>query len=97
MSRPNIRDAKCVLIIGGTAGLGRALASAIHDLPSEPTVIVTGRRQERLEEISQTGKRIEGISVDVTAGRSALKEFADSVITKYPDVKSILYSSYTFA
>lgn len=48
---PGIEDAKCVLIIGATSGIGRALALAIHDLPTQPTVIVAGRRMERLEEL----------------------------------------------
>lgn len=29
MSRANINDAKCVLVVGATAGIGRALALAI--------------------------------------------------------------------
>lgn len=40
-----------ILVIGSTACLGRALALSILDLPSKPTVIVCGRRKERLDEL----------------------------------------------
>ncbi|KAJ3555550.1 hypothetical protein NM688_g2518 [Phlebia brevispora] len=93
MSRPNIRDAKCVLVIGATAGIGRALALAIHDLPSKPTVIVAGRRQERLDELTKTSDRIVGIRVDVTMDRAALKDFAESVVSQYPNLDAVLFSS----
>lgn len=83
---PNIQDAKCVLVVGSTAGIGRELALAIHDLPSQPRVIVTGRRRERLDELATKSTRIEGIQIDVNAGRATLKGFADEVITKYPEV-----------
>ena len=45
-------DAPVVLVTGATAGIGRALARAIRDLPSKPTVIAMGRRQERLDELA---------------------------------------------
>lgn len=86
LTMPNITDAKCVLVIGATAGIGRALALAIRDLPQSPVVIVGGRRQERIDELTKNGENIEGVQIDVTAGREKLKEFVDSTIAKYPDV-----------
>lgn len=83
---PNIADAKCVLVIGATAGIGRALALAIRDLPSKPTVVVGGRRQERIDELCKEGDRIEGVQVDVMKGRDKLKAFVDETVTKYPEV-----------
>ena len=86
MTSPNIRDAKYVLIIGATAGIGRELALAIHNLPNKPTVVVTGRREERLDELNGKSPRIEGMQLDVTEGRAALKDFVDKVVAKYPEV-----------
>ena len=86
----NITDAKCVLVIGATAGIGRALALAIRDLPQKPHVIVGGRRQERIDELTNDGENIEGVQIDVTAGREKLKDFVDSTIAKYPDVREIV-------
>ena len=85
---PGINDSKCVLVIGATAGIGRALALAIHALPTKPTVIVAGRRKERLDELVQKGDgRIEAVQVDVAASKDELKNFADEVIKKYPEVR----------
>lgn len=81
-----ISDCKCVLVIGATAGLGRALALAIHDLPSKPTVIAAGRRQERLDELAKQGERIKTLKFDVNAGRDELKSVVQDVTQKYPDV-----------
>ena len=62
----NITQAKCILVTGATSGIGRALALAIHDLESKPTVIAVGRRQDRLDELAKrlvevaaaTGRRV---------------------------------------
>ncbi len=84
---PNITEAKCVLIIGATAGIGRALALAIHDLPTKPTVIVGGRRQERIDELTKSSGRIKGVQIDVQSGRQVLKTFVSDIIANYPDVR----------
>ncbi|KAI0702528.1 hypothetical protein BC835DRAFT_1321137 [Cytidiella melzeri] len=90
---PNITDAKCVLVIGATAGIGRALALAIHDLPSKPTVIVGGRRQERIDQLCKNGERIEGVQVDATSGREELKAFVSGTIAKYPQLDAVIFAS----
>ena len=81
-----IKDAKCVLVIGATAGIGRALALAIHDLDSKPTVIVAGRRQERLDELAAKSDRIKTARVDINTSYDKLKPFVEDVVTRYPDV-----------
>ena len=81
-----IKDAKCVLVIGATSGIGRALALAIHDLDSKPIVIVAGRRQERLDELAARSDRIKTTRVDINTSYDKLKQFVDDVVTKYPDV-----------
>jgi short-subunit dehydrogenase involved in D-alanine esterification of teichoic acids len=86
---PSITDSKCILVIGSTAGIGRALALAILDLPSKPTVIVCGRRKERLDELvasyGATG-RLKSVVLDVLAERSTLKASIQGIINTYPDV-----------
>lgn len=84
---PGIKEAKTILIIGATAGIGRSLAYAIHDLPTKPIVIVSGRRQERIDEITKTSERFGGITVDLLSGRESLKKFADDVVAKWPEVR----------
>lgn len=85
---PTIQDSKCVLVVGATAGIGRALALAIHDLPSKPTVIVSGRRQERLDELAKKSDRIHGVKIDIDANRETLVKTVDGVLQKYPEVCS---------
>ena len=81
---PSINDSKCVLVVGATSGIGRALAQSIKSLPSSPSVIVTGRRQERLQELAKEG--FEAVQFDVDTDRATLKKFVDEVISKHPDV-----------
>ncbi|KAI0652216.1 NAD-P-binding protein [Trametes meyenii] len=89
-----IKDAKCILVIGATSGIGRALALALHDLDTEPTVIVSGRRQERLDEISRHGDRIKTARVDINTGDvGQLKEFVKQTLSAYPDLDAIIFSS----
>ncbi|THH00914.1 hypothetical protein EW145_g7009 [Phellinidium pouzarii] len=89
---PGIAVSKCVLVVGATAGIGRALALAIWALPSKPTVIVAGRRKERLEELVKKGLddgdgRIKALQVDLTAARDSLKAFTEHTLREYPDVR----------
>jgi hypothetical protein len=81
----SIDNAKCVLVIGATSGIGRALALAISELPSRPTVIAAGRRQDRLKELQE--KNLETVQLDVAADLKTLKKTVDSLIAKYPNVR----------
>lgn len=88
---PGIDDSKCVLVIGATAGIGRALALAIWELPSRPTVIVAGRRKERLDELVKKGQdsgegRIEAVQVDIAGSRESLQKFVSDTVQAWPEV-----------
>ncbi len=52
-----------ILVTGGTSGIGRALAEALHDCGNH--VIVTGRRQAALEDITATRPGITGLRLDL--------------------------------
>ncbi|KAI0639749.1 NAD-P-binding protein [Trametes polyzona] len=88
-----IKDAKCILVLGATSGIGRALALALHGLDSRPTVIVAGRRQERLDEISKQGERIKTARVDINTTDDKLKEFVQQTVSQYPDLDAVVFSS----
>jgi len=93
---PGINDSKCVLVVGATSGIGKSLALAILALPSNPTVIIAGRRQDRLNVIiSEHGKtgRLGGIQMDVDADRAALKKIVEDVLAKYPKLDTIIFSA----
>lgn len=91
---PGIADSKVVLVIGATAGIGRALALAIHALPSKPIVIISGRRSDRLESVVKEGDplgegRLKSICANIDVDRTALKQFTESVLSQNPDVCTV--------
>ncbi|KAI0348457.1 NAD(P)-binding protein [Trametopsis cervina] len=90
---PTITDSKCILIIGATSGIGRALALAIHSLPSQPTVLIGGRRQERIDELCKGHERIRGARVDVMGGREEMRAFVEKTVGEYPELDAVMFAS----
>lgn len=88
---PGIELSKCVLITGATAGIGRALAYAIRQLPSKPQVIATGRRQDRLDELAKDG--FETYNLDVGADRATLQRMVEELLARYPDLDTIILNA----
>ncbi|KAJ6562371.1 hypothetical protein B0H19DRAFT_1288161 [Mycena capillaripes] len=84
----SLENAKCVLVIGATSCIGRALALAISELPGRPTVIAAGRREDRLNRLED--ENLETLEINVTADLQALKKTVASVVLKYPNVSNLL-------
>ena len=85
---------KCVLVTGATSkGIGRSLAHAIYDLPSEPKVIITGRRQDRLDAFSAGKDRAYGKKFDQMVGREDLISWVASLLSDHPDLDTIVLNA----
>ncbi len=75
-----------ILITGGTSGIGRALAEALHDRGNR--VIVTGRRQALLDEIAAARPGITGIQADLS-NPADLDRFAATVRERFPELNIV--------
>lgn len=76
-----------ILITGGTSGIGRALAGALHRRGNR--VIVTGRRQALLDEITEGAPGMFGLRLDV-ADPASVSRLASEVRTHFPDVNVLI-------
>lgn len=76
-----------ILIAGGTSGIGRALAEAFDERGNR--VIVTGRRQDKLDEITANYPGIIGLPLDLNDPRSLARLVAD-VQARFPELNVLV-------
>ncbi|MGA6175070.1 SDR family NAD(P)-dependent oxidoreductase [Streptomyces sp. NPDC012600] len=72
-------DGRTVVVTGGGTGIGRAAALSFAALGAA-SVIVTGRRKERLDEVAELHPAIVPVTADVTT-REGARAVADAVST----------------
>lgn len=72
-----------ILVTGGTSGIGRALAEAFHARGNN--VVITGRRQALLQEITANRPGLSGIPLDLNDAAS-LTELASEVRVRFPNL-----------
>lgn len=72
-----------ILVTGGTSGIGRALAEAFHARGNN--VVITGRRQVLLQEITADRPGLSGIPLDLNDAAS-LTELASEVRMRFPNL-----------
>src|SRR5687768_13541323 len=70
-----------ILITTGTAGIGRALASAFHQRGNQ--VIIAGPRQALLDEITASHRGMQSVLLDLTGG-CAIEKFAMHIQEQFP-------------
>ncbi|MBR0855873.1 SDR family oxidoreductase [Bradyrhizobium liaoningense] len=76
-----------ILITGGTSGIGRALAEAFHDRGNR--VIVTGRRQALLDQITAERPDLIGVPLDL-GDRSSLPRLSAQIREEFPELNVLI-------
>jgi len=76
-----------ILITGGTSGIGRALAESFHDQGNR--VIISGRRQALLDEITVNRPGMVGMSLDLDDPTS-LPRLGKDVRARFPELNVLI-------
>lgn len=76
-----------VLITGGGSGIGRALAEAFHALGNK--VIISGRRQSALDEVTSANSGMVSAVLDATKAEN-IRTFAETLTRDHPDLNVVI-------
>jgi uncharacterized oxidoreductase len=76
-----------ILITGGGSGIGRGLAEAFHKAGNQ--VVISGRRQSVLDEVTSANPGMASFTVDMT-DKASVTKFAAAVIAAHPTLNAII-------
>jgi uncharacterized oxidoreductase len=83
-----------ILITGGGSGIGQALAHRWHDMGNH--VIITGRRQQALDDAIAGRERMSAYVVDVTQA-DEVDELVRQILTAYPRLNVLVNNAGVFS
>ena len=75
-----------LLITGGTSGIGKGLAEAFHKLGNQ--VIISGRREDRLQEVCAANPGMRHFALDVR-DPVAIRTVARKVMAEFPSLNCV--------
>ncbi|KAJ9611433.1 hypothetical protein H2200_004617 [Cladophialophora chaetospira] len=79
-----------ILLMGGSGGIGESFARAFHKMGKK--VIITGRREHRLQEIAKALPGLETYVMD-NSDIPALPGHVNTLLSKYPDIDTVWVNS----
>lgn len=79
-----------IFITGGSSGIGKGLAEAFHQLGNQ--VVISGRREDRLQSISAANDGMKYFVLDVTDPAS-LRSTARRVVEEFPALNVVINNS----
>ena len=79
-----------ILITGGGSGIGRALAEAFHQLGNR--VIIAGRRQGVLDEVTAANPGMHSAQLDIESA-SSIQSFAEQIKRDHPSLNVVIHNA----
>ncbi len=79
-----------ILITGGGSGIGRALAEAFHAEGNQ--VVITGRRQNLLDETTAANPGMKSSVLDIE-NEDAIRSFAEHIKKDYPSLNVVIHNA----
>jgi uncharacterized oxidoreductase len=76
-----------ILITGGASGIGRGLAEAFHSKGNQ--VIISGRRQSVLDQVTSRHSGMASVSLDIT-DKASIQAFAAEALLRFPSINMLI-------
>jgi uncharacterized oxidoreductase len=79
-----------ILISGGGSGIGKALAEMFHSKGNQ--VIIAGRRQEKLDEVTKKNEGMRSLQLDIT-NSSSIDSLISELQNSYPKLNMVVHNA----